>query len=135
MTGHLTGIDTNVLVRFITRDDPYQTSLATVFMDSLTIESPGFISLVVLAELFWVLNHSYKASRTSIIRTLKTLLSSSELFVEDTELVYEALAMYQETNADFDDCLIAKCAYRSGCQDVVAFDRKAARDIGMRVLG
>jgi len=131
----LTGIDTNVLVRFIVRDDPYQTSLATTFMNTLTIESPGFISLVVLAELFWVLNHSYKTSRASIVRTLKALLSSSELFVEDTELVYEALAMYQETNADFDDCLIVKCAYRSGCLDLVTFDRKAARDIGMRVLG
>jgi len=130
----LTGIDTNVLVRFIVRDDPSQTALATAFINSLTVESPGFISLVVLAELYWVLNHSYKSSRTGISRTMETLLLSSELFVEDAELVQEALTMYQYTNADFDDCLIAKCAYQSGCQEVVTFDRKAARGIGLRLL-
>ena len=130
----MTGIDTNVLVRFIVRDDPSQTALATAFINSLTVESPGFISLVVLAELYWVLNHSYKSSRTGISRTMETLLLSSELFVEDAELVQEALTMYQYTNADFDDCLIAKCAYQSGCQEVVTFDRKAARGIGLRLL-
>jgi predicted nucleic-acid-binding protein len=134
LTRHLTGIDTNVLVRYITRDDPYQTQIATTFMNSLTVEFPGFISLVVLAELFWVLDHSYKTSRTRIIYILQALLSSSELFIEDTELVYEAIAMYEETSADFDDCLIAQCAYESGCQNVVTFDRKAARAIGMRLL-
>jgi len=134
LTRHLTGMDTNVLVRYITRDDPYQTQLATAFMNSLTVEFPGFISLVVLAELFWVLGHSYKTSRIRIIYILQALLSSSELFIEDTELVYEAIGMYEETGADFDDCLIAQCAYKSGCQNVVTFDRKAARAIGMRLL-
>lgn len=130
----MTGIDTNVLVRFITRDDPFQTSLASGFMNSLTIASPGFISLVVLAELFWVLNHSYKTSRTSIVRTLEALLLTSEFILEDPELVYEALKMYKDKNADFDDCLIAKCAHRSGCHTVVTFDCKAARSIGMTLL-
>ena len=128
------GIDTNVLVRFIVRDDPSQTTLATAFINSLTAQSPGFISLVVLAELYWVMNHSYKASRTGIIRTVETLLLSSELIVEEADLVQEALAMYEHSNADFDDCLIAKCAYKSGCQEVVTFDRKAARGIGLRLL-
>ena len=103
-------------------------------MSSLTAESAGYISLIVIAELYWVLNHSVKASRENIRRTFETLLFSAELVIEKSELVMDALQKYQNGSADFDDYLIASCALRAGCGEIVTFDRKASRMADLRLL-
>ena len=128
------GIDTNVLIRFIVRDDPEQTRLATSFIDSLTYEDPGFITLVSIAEIYWVLDHSFKTSRNEIYLTIQSLLTSREIVIEDDFLVHAALQHYLQTNADFDDCLIAECSRARGCDSIVTFDKKAARAIGFTLL-
>jgi predicted nucleic-acid-binding protein len=128
------GIDTNVLVRFIVRDDPEQASIATAFIESLSVDNPAFLTLVTVAELYWVLDHTYKASREQIYNIFHSLLTSEDLVIEDAELVQEALRRYSQSNADFDDCLISSCSVAGGCESIVTFDKQAAKLLGMTLL-
>jgi predicted nucleic-acid-binding protein len=122
------GIDTNVLLRYFAQDDPRQSSLAERFIDSLTPEAPGFVSLITVTELYWVLDHSFKLPRTEISTILEELISSPSLQFEQRSLVVEALLRYGTGKADFDDYLIAACAQMAGCEYIVTFDHAAAKD-------
>ncbi|WP_263356271.1 PIN domain-containing protein [Acidicapsa ligni] len=128
------GIDTNILVRFITQDDPYQSAIANAFMASLTADKPGFIPLVTIVELWWVLSRGYKLSRAQCIQATATLLASQQLVIEAEPLVWDALLLVEQTNSDLSDCLIAGCARASGCNSVVTFDRNAVKATGMQLL-
>ncbi|MGO9127048.1 MAG: PIN domain-containing protein, partial [Terriglobales bacterium] len=67
------GLDTNVVVRYLTHDDPVQTTAAMRVMDSLSPDSPGFLSLIVIVELFWVLEVSYRFKKKEIEQVLENL--------------------------------------------------------------
>jgi predicted nucleic-acid-binding protein len=127
------GLDTNVVVRYLTHDDPVQTAAAMRVMDSLSSESPGFISLLVMAELIWVLESFYRFTRKEIEQTVETLLRSEELVLERAETVSQALRLFRASRADFADCLIERCGHALGCKDTITFDRKAAA-AGMRLI-
>jgi len=130
----MTGLDTNILVRYLTEDDPVQTIAAGRVMDSFSSDSPGFISLIVLAELVWVLESFYRFTRKEIERVLETLLRSEELVLERAEIVSQALRMFRGSRADFADCLIERCGHAADCEHTVTFDQKAAAGAGMRLL-
>ena len=70
------GLDTNIIVRYLTHDDPAQTAAAVKLIDSLSPESPGFLSLVVVAELAWVLEVSYRFRKKEIEEALRILLQA-----------------------------------------------------------
>ena len=127
------GLDTNILVRFLTRDDPAQTAAARELVNSLTPEIPGFISLIVIAETTWVLTRSYSFTREEILRVLETLLRGKEVVLERAELVEQALRSFAASGADFSDCLIERCCHEAECQYTVTFDKKAAA-AGMRLV-
>ena len=129
----MTGLDTNVLVRYLTEDDPVQTIAAGRVMDSLSPDSPGFISLIVLAELVWVLESFYRFTKKEIERVLETLLRSQELVLERAEIVSQALRIFRGSRADFADCLIERCGHAAECHYTVTFDKKAAA-AGMRLI-
>jgi len=129
------GLDTNVVVRFIAQDDEIQSPVATRFISRLSREQPGFISAVVLAEITWVLSRAYKASREDIAKAVEGMIRSAELIVENAEAVYRALGVYQaSTSVEFADALIAQTAALAGAKETVSFDRKAAAELGMRLL-
>jgi predicted nucleic-acid-binding protein len=128
------GLDTNVLVRFITQDDAVQTPIATRLVESFTADEPGFISLVTLAEMIWVLRSFYDAPRERIQRVIETLLRSSGLRLERSDLVWIALHAYSRGTADFADYLIERCGHDAGCDYSVTFDRDAAVFAGMKLL-
>jgi predicted nucleic-acid-binding protein len=94
------GLDTNILVMFFTHDDAYQTPLARAVGNSLTAESPGDVSLLVIAELVWVLESCYRFTQAEIVSSLETLLRSSELTIQDPELAWQALRNFQSSRAD-----------------------------------
>jgi len=127
------GLDTNILVRFITQDHPAQTVAATKLIDSLSPEAPGYLSLVVLAELIWVLQFSYGFDKQELERVIERLLRSRELALENKELVSQALTKFRTSRADFADCLIERCGRNAGCQHVFTFDKHAAA-AGMRLV-
>jgi predicted nucleic-acid-binding protein len=130
----LTGIDTNILIRYVIQDDPLQFSIASNFLDSLTAENPGYITLVSLAELCWVLIQRYKLPRISFVHSVQSLLASEEIEIQSESIVRQALSLFMKSNADFADCLIAGCSRAAGCAAVVTFDKKAAKSIGMTLL-
>jgi predicted nucleic-acid-binding protein len=128
------GLDTNVLVRYLTHDDPAQAAAAKKFMNSLSFGSPGFLSLIVIAELVWVLAISYRYHKKEIEQVLESLLRSRELVIERADLVSQALRSFSGGRAEFADCLIERCGHASECKHTVTFDRNAAGAAGMQLL-
>ena len=119
------GLDTNILVRYIVRDDPAQTDAATRLIEShCTAEIPGFVSLIVLVELVWVLSRGYRYDKTIVVTVLRKILAASELIVEASPLVWTALSDFEKDNADFSDYLIAHQNKTAGCNLTYSFDRK-----------
>jgi predicted nucleic-acid-binding protein len=130
----MTGLDTNILVRYLTYDDATQTAAAKRVMNSLTFDSPGFVSLIVIAELVWVLAFSYRYQKKEIEQVLDTLLRTRELVIERADIVSQALRAFRTGRADFADYLIERCAHSAGCESTITFDRKAATVPGVRLL-
>jgi predicted nucleic-acid-binding protein len=127
------GLDSNVLLRHLVQDDPGQARLASAVLGELTPDEPGFVSLVALAEVAWVLRQGYRLPKPVVLDHLENLLSARELEFEDAETVWTAV-MQGRDGADFADALIADTAQLWGCEEVVTFDRRAAETLGMRLL-
>jgi len=97
MIGPMIGLDTNVLVRYLTQDDPKQAARATrVVEEELSENVPGFIGLMVLVETVWVLQRLYGASA-------------------------------EESSCGFADAIPAAAALIAGCSKTLTFDRGAVR--------
>ncbi|HEY5635691.1 MAG TPA: type II toxin-antitoxin system VapC family toxin [Burkholderiales bacterium] len=128
------GIDTNVLVRYIAQDDRVQSARATAFIErECSPESPGFVGLVVLAEVVWVSESLYGATRQDVVNIVGRLLGTRQLMVQDAETAWKALRLFETGKADFADCLVACSAISAGCDQVVTFDRQAT-GVGMTLL-
>lgn len=128
------GLDTNVLVRYVAQDDPRQSPKATRLIESLTADAPGFVGVVSVVELVWVLSGCYGATKSEICEVLETLLRTKEIVVAQTETVWKALRKFRGGKADFADCLIERMADEAGCSHTATFDRDAARTCGMRLI-
>jgi predicted nucleic-acid-binding protein len=128
------GLDTNVLVRYIMQDDAKQSPSATRLIESLSADSLGFVPLVSVVELGWVLSSAYELDRSQLIEAFEALLRTKELVVENAEVVWKALRMVQSTNADFSDCLVSCSAVAAGCAKTMTFDRGAAKGAGMTLI-
>lgn len=129
----LVGIDTNVLLRYLTHDDDAQYARAERFLESLTAESPGFITQVTLAEIYWTLSRSYRLSKGKCLAIIRGLIMTDVLEFDDGESVVRALALAEE-GADFADALIQGTMELFGTTETVTFDRAAARALGWRLL-
>lgn len=128
------GIDTNVLVRYIMQDDARQAAQATALMESLTAERPGFIALVSVVELVWVLGSAYELKRAQIAQSLEGLLRAKEVVIDRADVVSNAARLYKSTSADFADCLIQMTAHHAGCEQTMTFDKGAAHSAGMTLI-
>jgi len=127
------GLDTNVLVRYLMRDDPIQTPLADRVVSALTARRPGYLSIVVLVELWWVLGRSYGKPAPERRALYEELLQTDELLIEDAPIVRVALSEVSD-GADFADAIICHNAFHAGCKSMVTFDEKAASRAGMTLL-
>lgn len=130
----MTGLDTNVLVRYVMQDDPRQTARATKLIEAFTAEEPGFVPVVTVVELVWVLSGSYGLSRTQVAAALEALLRSKELVVDRADLVTRALGRCSKDGADFADALIQHIAAAAGCETTMTFDAGAAKAAGMTLV-
>lgn len=128
------GLDTNVLVRYIMQDDAAQASKASVLLESLTVDAPGWIALISIVELGWVLGGAYGLQRAQVLAAIESILTIKELRVERASLVWKALRTCRGTKADLADCLIANSAASAGCERTMTFDRTAARFAGMSLI-
>ena len=128
------GLDTNVLVRYIAQDDSKQSPKATHLIESLTADAPGYVSIVSVVELVWVLMGCYALTRSEICEVLETLLRTKEIIVANTDTLWKALRLFKEGKADFADCLIERSANEAGCSYTTTFDRDAAKHCGMQLI-
>ncbi len=128
------GLDTNVLVRYIMQDDPKQSPKASLLIDALDDTNRGFVSLVSVVELVWVLSSCYDLSREQITQALDVMLRTRQFAVEQSEQVMRALRVFAAGKADFADCLIERSAAQAGCDKTVTFDVGAAKYAGMNLI-
>lgn len=129
------GIDTNVLVRFITNDDQVLHNKADQFLTTgISSSNRGFVNLVVLCELVWTVKFRYKASRPEISDIISFLLETDVLVVEKHALVLKALSLFKVSNADFSDCLIGELNRAAGCEHTATFDKVASKLEGFELL-
>ena len=122
------GLDTNILVRFITRDDPELAAAATRLIERrCTAETPGYVYFPVLVELVWALRRVYCYEKTAVAEVIRKLLNAAEFIVEDSETVRLALQDYESGTADFADYLIGRAKRARGVAPTYTFDGRAAR--------
>ena len=122
------GLDTNVLIRFLVADDlaQFERAQRLIRRESSNGE-PVFISLLVLLEAEWVLRSRYSLEKSEISAALGGLLESNELRIEDESVVEEALYLWNDSSAEFTDCLIGARHRTLGCLATATFDAKALR--------
>ncbi len=128
------GLDTNVLVRYITQDDAKQSARASTLIEGLDDTSPGFVTLVTIVELAWVLESSYNFSRQQFATVMQTLMAVDAIKLDRAATVASAVRSYISSNADFSDCLIERLSVNAGCQKTMTFDKAAAKSAGMTLI-
>ena len=129
------GVDSNVIVRYLAQDDPRQAAIATRLIEkTLSADSRGFISVVTLAEVVWVMATSYGTPRDTIVDVVERLLSAPQLTIERADIVWRAVTVFRDSRAEFSDALISALGIEAGCSATVTFDRRAAASPGFEAL-
>lgn len=122
------GIDTNVLVRFLVRDDEAQFEKARkLIRREIAAGRRVFVNQLVLMETEWVLRSRYAVPKNQIIEAVSGLLNATDVQFEDEPAIEEALFIWKDSIADFADCLIGAKNRRMGCRATATFDAKASR--------
>ena len=131
----MVGLDTNVLVRYIMQDDPAQSAKATALIESLDADNPGYVTVVSVVELYWVLTSCYERSNADFQQVMQVLLQTRQMVVETADQVQRALRVFGQGKADFADCLIERAAAAAGCERTMTFDVRASKHAAMTLIG
>jgi len=129
------GLDTNILVRYLTQDDPTQSRKATHEIEKA--RSAGhmfFIADIVLCELVWVLETAYGCDRKEIVPVLENILRTKQFQFDNKDLLWKSLADYRSIKGDFADHLIGHTAHKAGCRETLTFDSGLKNNPAFRVL-
>jgi predicted nucleic-acid-binding protein len=130
----MNGLDTNILIRYLTQDDPIQSPKATEIIElRLTRERPGFISLVTMAEVVWVLGSVYALEDGEIAATVERMLQADTLAIQNEQQVFTAMISLRRGWGAFADALIGALGTWAGCESTLTFDKKALRLAGFEV--
>ena len=122
------GLDTNVLLRYLVQDDPAQSRRAAEVIERrLTREFPGFVSLVCILEIVWVLGSLYKRSRGEIADHVEMILAADTLEVQNEQEVYQAVIALRKGSGTFEDAVIGALGAWRGCSATLTFDQNAAK--------
>ena len=123
-------VDTNVLVRLITRDDPKQVAVAETF-----VARGAWVPYLAIAEATWVLESVYERDPAAIATAVEMLLSHEQLTVQDSEVVAAAVAQFrQRSRVGFSDCLMVEVARKAGHTPLGTFDRDLGKVDGAHRL-
>nr|WP_199332135.1 type II toxin-antitoxin system VapC family toxin [Anabaena lutea] len=126
------GLDTNILVRYLTKDDDQQWEKAVEIVEG---GEQCFVANVVICELIWVLRGKpYSFSKEEISNTIEMMLQCAVFEWENRSVIYQALQRFKQGNADFSDYLIGAVAQQSGCTITATFDRKLRGEKGFDCL-
>ena len=118
------GLDTNVLVRYLTQDEPAQARRASAIIEG-TLAKGGncYLSVIVLCELIWVLRGAYRLDKRAVLLALDRILETAGFLVEDRDFVRVALEEFRRRRGDFADHVVGVRNQGAGCADTVTFDR------------
>ena len=123
-------VDTNVLVRLITRDDSRQSASAEAF-----IEPGAWVSVIVLADAMWRISRFYKLSAKEFANAIEMLLNHRDLVLQDAETIAAALELFRaKPSLGFSDCLMLQLARKAGHLPLGTFDRSLAKVEGTQKL-
>lgn len=129
------GLDTNILIRYLTQDDPIQSVKANEILERrLTRTNPGFVSVVVMVEAVWVLDRAYGLTGQEIAAAVERLLQVEVLVIENEQEVFTAMLALKQGHGTFADALIAELGARAGCTRTLTFDHKAVRLRGFELV-
>lgn len=118
------GLDTNVLVRYLTLDDPKQAASAVALIDGAAESgTPLFISSSVLCELVWVLEGAYGYHKPDLVTAIEGLLRAAQVRFTEPARLWGALEDFRDGRADFADCVIGHDGAEAGCDTTMTFDR------------
>lgn len=131
----MTGLDTNVLVRYLTQDDPRQSRRANAIVaEAVASGERLFVGVVVLCELVWVLRGPYALDKAAVVASLERILATAQLEIDQKDLVREALEDYRKGGGDFADYVIGRRGREAGCEQTATFDRRLKPNALFRVL-
>jgi predicted nucleic-acid-binding protein len=120
------GLDSNVLVRYLTQDDLLQSKTANQLVEeALRTGETLYLNHVVLCELNWVLARAYDYDRAELANAIEKILSAAQFEFEDKNSLWQALAGFRQSTADFADCLIGVKNAAAGCTATFTFDKRA----------
>jgi predicted nucleic-acid-binding protein len=129
------GLDTNILIRYLTQDDPVQSAKATQILERrLTAKNPGFVSVVAMVETVWVLDRAYGLTAQEIATAVERLLQVEVLVIENEQEVFTAMVALKRARGSFADALITELGVRAGCMRTLTFDQKAIRLPGFELV-
>ena len=131
----MTGLDTNVLVRYLTQDDPRQSRRANALVaEAVAGGERLFVGAVVLCELVWVLRGPYALDKAEVVTSLERILATAQLEIDQKDLVRGALEDYRRGSGDFADYVIGRRGQEAGCEQTATFDRRLKTSALFRVL-
>jgi predicted nucleic-acid-binding protein len=131
----MNGLDTNVLVRYMTQDHPAQAKVAEKEIEEARAKREKLvIQPLVLCELVWVLETGYNIRRPEMIQTLERILRTAEFEIIQKDTVWQALADYREGRGDFSDCYLGRANASTGVATTLTFDKELKGNPAFRVL-
>ena len=129
------GLDTNILVRYLTQDDPDQSRKATNEIEKgLSSGYMFFIADIVMCELVWVLETAYGYDRREIVPVLENILRTKQFQFENKDLLWKGFSDYRNKKGDFADHLIGRAGHKAGCRETITFDAGLKNNPIFRVL-
>ena len=129
------GIDTNVLLRLVLKDDKLQSGKAVKLFERLSPEKPGFINTAVLMEFIWTARRHARMTKTELKMILSGLLDSDNIVLQDEDVIELVLDEMDRSSEEFTDIFIAFKNRTAGCSPTMTFDRGAATRVpGMELL-
>jgi len=128
-------LDTNVLVRYLTQDDPRQAAIAAEEIEQAAAKDEKLlIQPLVLCELVWVLETAYDQGKVEILAVLEQIVRTRQFEVADKDTVWYALADYRQGKGDFSDYYLGRANERDGAPETLTFDRALRGSPRFRVL-
>lgn len=115
-------------------DDPVQSPAARAYLSQLAPARPGFVNVVVLAELTWILKSRFKAKPADLLLAVEALLDNAVLVIEAHESVAEAVEIARSGRSGFSDAMIGLINRHAGCMETMTFDRGAPSEAGFTTL-
>jgi predicted nucleic-acid-binding protein len=120
----MVGLDTNVLVRYITQDDPRQAKATERAIEkAVGGGAKVLVQPIVLCELVWVLESAYGFGKTEIVAVIEQVMRTAQFEIAEKDVAWKALEDFSGGAADFSDYLISRANERAGAETTLTFDR------------